>query len=232
MFININEAPLLEQTQKWGRPHLLSRNMWSCDLFSFIQPILQWPSSTLTFSLRSRAAFPVDCWTPCHGCSDDIFNFSLHLKLAHYHFFPPKSFSFLCLLGQYLGEGVLKAGIGVGQFTLGLWCFLGPVFLSQVGLTLFLSTSWILWSFKYVIEFKYYMTLLISSHLGTNLWGCKQTSCIRVPPYSKHLYLFILATCPLESPPINTAHPHCDWVYESMQERDGSVGYSVLVERS
>lgn len=86
-----------------------------------------------------RAAFPVDCWTPCHGCSDDIFNFLLHLKLAHYHFFPPKSFSFPCLLGQYLGEGVLKAGIGVGQFTLGLWCFLGPVLRPQPSWSDFVS---------------------------------------------------------------------------------------------
>lgn len=139
MFININEAPLVEQTQKWRRPPLLSRNLWSCDLFSFIQPMLQWPSSTLTFSLRSRAAFPVDCWIPGHGCSDDIFNFLLHLKLAHYHFFPPKSFSFPCLLGQYLEEGVLKAGIGVGQFTLGLWCFLGPVLRPQPSWSDFVS---------------------------------------------------------------------------------------------
>lgn len=74
--------------------------------------------------------------------------------------------------------------------------------------------------------------LLFSSHSGFHLWGSKQSPYIAdFISLGKHLHPFVLAFCPLEPPPVNTAGPHCGWMYASMWERDGSEGYSSFVGR-
>ena len=56
----------------------------------------------LTSPLGATAARPVFYWSPLHGCSDDILNSLLHLKLVHYHLLHPNSFSSPCLFSQWL----------------------------------------------------------------------------------------------------------------------------------